>query len=48
MSRQADDVRYAAIALASMALLGVALVFLFPGCPEQDTEFHFLEVRILH
>src|SRR5260370_7335245 len=28
-----------------MALLGVALIFLFPGCPEQDTEYHFLEAR---
>ncbi len=28
-----------------MALLGVALIFLFPGCPEQDTDYHFLEAR---
>ena len=28
-----------------MALLGVALILLFPGCPEQDTEYHFLEAR---
>jgi hypothetical protein len=33
------------IALAFMALLGVVLIFLFPGCPEQDTEYHFLEAR---
>jgi hypothetical protein len=28
-----------------MALLGVALILLFPGCPEQDTDYHFLEAR---
>jgi hypothetical protein len=28
-----------------MALLGLALIFLFPGSPEQDTDYHFLEAR---
>ena len=45
MSRKSNDLRNAAIALALMALLGIALIFLFPGCPEQDTEYHFLEAR---
>jgi hypothetical protein len=39
------DQRNATIALALMALLGVALIFLFPGSPEQDTDYHFLEAR---
>jgi hypothetical protein len=33
------------IALAFMALLGLVLISLFPGCPEQDTDYHFLEAR---
>jgi len=45
MSRNSNDLRNAAIALALMALLGVALIFLFPGCPEQDTDYHFLKAR---
>jgi hypothetical protein len=43
--RETHDSRYAVIALALMAMLGVVLIFLFPGCPEQDTEYHFLEAR---
>src|SRR5689334_3906070 len=39
------DSRNAAIALALMALLGVTLVILFPGGPEQDTDYHFLHAR---
>jgi len=31
--------------MALMAVLGVALVFIFPGSPEQDTEYHFLMAR---
>jgi hypothetical protein len=45
MNPKSNDSRNAAIALAFMALLGVSLIFMFPGCPEQDTEFHFLEAR---
>jgi hypothetical protein len=45
VSQNNNDSRNAAIALALMALLGVLLIFLFPGCPEQDTEYHFLEAR---
>jgi hypothetical protein len=45
MSRNTNDLRNAAIALALMVFLGVALILLFPGCPEQDTEYHFLEAR---
>jgi hypothetical protein len=39
------DLRNATIALGLMALLGVALICLFPGSPEQDTDYHFLEAR---
>jgi hypothetical protein len=39
------DLRNAVVALALMGLLGVALIYLFPGCPEQDTEYHFLGAR---
>ncbi len=45
MSGRTNDFRNATIALALMALLGVTLICLFPGCPEQDTEYHFLEGR---
>jgi hypothetical protein len=44
-TKRHHDVRNATIALALMALLGVALIFLFPGCPEQDTDYHFLGAR---
>jgi hypothetical protein len=43
--RNSNDARNADIALALMALFGALLIFLFPGCPEQDTDFHFLEAR---
>ena len=45
MSPKINDLRNAAIALAFMALLGVALVFIFPGSAEQDTDYHFLKAR---
>jgi hypothetical protein len=45
MSRKPNDLRNAAISLVLMALLGVALISLFPGGPEQDTEYHFLKAR---
>src|ERR1700760_4551330 len=45
MNRKTKDCPYAVVSLALMALLGVALIYLFPGCPEQDTEYHFLEAR---
>jgi hypothetical protein len=45
VSPKTKDLRTVAIALGLMALLGVALIFLFPGCPEQDTNYHFLEAR---
>jgi hypothetical protein len=45
MSPKNNDLRNAAIALALMALLGVALIFLFPGSAEQDTDYHFLKAR---
>ena len=35
------DSRHAALALALMALLGVLLIFLFPGSAEQDSGYHF-------
>jgi hypothetical protein len=45
MAPNSKELRYVVIALALMALLGVTLIFVFPGCPEQDTEYHFLEAR---
>lgn len=39
------DSKRASVALCLMAALGVALVFLFPGSPEQDTDYHFLMAR---
>jgi hypothetical protein len=45
MSRKPNEPRNAAISLVLMALLGVALISLFPGGPEQDTDYHFLEAR---
>ena len=37
--------RLALIALVFMAVLGALLIFLFPGSPEQDVDYHFLMVR---
>src|SRR3984885_7946692 len=45
VNRRNSDSLKAAIALALMLCLGVALVLLFPGAPEQDTDYHFLEAR---
>src|SRR6478672_1014938 len=45
MSWRTNDARNAAMALAFMAVLGFTLILLFPGCPEQDTEYHFLKAR---
>lgn len=45
MKAAAPDTRRAITALSLMALLGGSLVFLFPGCPEQDTYYHFLIAR---
>jgi hypothetical protein len=39
------DTRKAAFALGLMAFLGVALIFLFPGSPEQDSGYHFEMAR---
>jgi len=39
------DIRNATLVLGLMALLGVALVFLFPGSPEQDSGYHFEMAR---
>src|ERR1700675_4359241 len=44
-SRRTNDLCYAVVALVLMALLGVVLIALFPGSPEQDTDYHFLEAR---
>jgi hypothetical protein len=35
----------ALIALGSMAVIGVLLIFLFPGSAEQDVDYHFLMAR---
>jgi hypothetical protein len=45
MTRELHDSGKAAIGLGLMALLGVTLIYLFPGSPEQDTPYHFLEAR---
>jgi hypothetical protein len=37
--------RFALIALVFMAVIGVLLIFLFPGSPEQDVDYHFLMAR---
>src|SRR5580704_13902920 len=37
--------RLAVIAVVFMAVIGVLLIFLFPGSPEQDTDYHFLMAR---
>ncbi len=37
--------RCAIVALASMAIVGVLVILLFPGSPEQDTDYHFLMAR---
>ena len=37
--------RLALIALISMAVIGVLLIFLFPGSPEQDVDYHYLMAR---
>ena len=39
------EARNAALALGLMALLGGALIFLFPGSPEQDSGYHFEMAR---
>ena len=33
------------VALVLMAVVGVLLIFLFPGSPEQDVDYHFLMAR---
>src|SRR5258708_35871719 len=37
--------RLAVIAVVFMAVIGVLLIFLFPGSPEQDVDYHFLMAR---
>ena len=43
--QQVDDSRRALIAVVFMAVIGVLLIFLFPGSPEQDVDYHFLMAR---
>jgi hypothetical protein len=40
-----DDSRCALIAAVFMAFIGALLIFLFPGSPEQDVDYHFLMAR---
>ncbi|MBV8101198.1 MAG: hypothetical protein JOZ31_18800 [Verrucomicrobia bacterium] len=40
-----NDSRLAVIALVGLAVIGVLLIFLFPGSPEQDVDYHFLMAR---
>ncbi len=42
---QTGGSRLAIIALVLMAVIGVLLIFLFPGSPEQDVDYHFLMAR---
>ena len=44
MDRTGDS-RLAVIAVVCMAVIGVLLIFLFPGSPEQDVDYHFLMAR---
>jgi hypothetical protein len=37
--------RLALVALVSMAVFGALLIFLFPGSPEQDVDYHYLMAR---
>ncbi|CAN5508730.1 hypothetical protein BH09VER1_BH09VER1_54130 [soil metagenome] len=41
----ARDLRLATVSLFAMGLLGVALLFLFPGSAEQDAPYHFVEAQ---
>jgi hypothetical protein len=42
---QTGGSRLAVIAVVFMAVIGVLLIFLFPGSPEQDIDYHFLMAR---
>jgi hypothetical protein len=42
---QTGGSRPAVIAVVFMAVIGVLLIFLFPGSPEQDVDYHFLMAR---
>jgi uncharacterized membrane protein len=43
--QQVEDSRRALIAVVFLALIGVLLILLFPGSPEQDVDYHFLMAR---
>ncbi|MBV8967696.1 MAG: hypothetical protein JO331_01370, partial [Verrucomicrobia bacterium] len=40
------DVRFFRVGLLVMALIGIAVIFWFPGCPEQDSGYHLLHARL--
>src|SRR5258708_31827351 len=42
---QTGGSRLAVIGVVFMAVIGVLLIFLFPGSPEQDVDYHFLMAR---
>jgi hypothetical protein len=42
---QTGGSRLAVIAVVFMAVIGVLVIFLFPGSPEQDVDYHFLMAR---
>ena len=44
MERTGDS-RRAVIAVVGIVVIGLLLVFLFPGSPEQDVDYHFLMAR---
>ena len=43
--QRSDHARSALLALLFVGFIGVLLVFLFPGSPEQDIDYHFLMMR---
>ena len=42
---QTGDSRLALVAMGCLAVIGILLIFLFPGSPEQDVDYHFLMAR---
>jgi hypothetical protein len=40
------DIRLFRVGLLITALVGIAVIFLFPGCPEQDSGYHLLHARL--
>jgi hypothetical protein len=45
-STNQHDIRFFRVALLVMALLGMVVIFLFPGSPEQDSGYHLIHARL--